>query len=445
MTGSTNSHGVVIGASMAGLAAAAALSVSCDRVTVLDRDMLPDAPDVRKGVPQARHVHGLLASGTTALEDLLPGLTRELLRAGALTGDPLAELRWYLDGHLLKQAPSGLTGVLASRRLLEYTARTRVEGLRGVRIRDGFDVDGLTAEGGRVTGVRGNGENVAADLVVDASGRGSRAPHWLTELGFPAPAVTKVRADANYLTRHFQYEEGMIGGAAGALMAPYPGHKKMGVMLRQENDTIVAGIGGILGQAPPDDDAGMLEFARTLPGPEIAEVFREAKPLDQPVAARFPASVRHRYEKLPKYLDGFLVTGDAIGSFDPVYGQGMSVAAMQAVALRDLLASGSGTTDSGGAETVGLPRRWFRAAAKITDRAWMTAVGNDLRFGEVEGKRQPGAGMINRYLERYRAAATGDPVLSAAMVRAGSLVDPPAKLLAPPAMLRVIRARAVIT
>ena len=238
-----------------------------------------------------------------------------------------------------------------------------------------------------------------------------------------------MRTDVVYVTRHYRREPRHLDGRLGATFVPYPGQSRGAVVLRQEDEQFVVVLAGMLGDNPPSDDAGMLAFAESLSGPDAAEVIRSAKPLDDPARMRYPASQRHHYEKLDRYLDGFIVTGDALCSFNPVYGQGMTVAALEALTLRRLVAEG----------TENLPRRFFRVASKDIDVPWTLATGGDLRFPEVEGKRPPGDGLVNRYLERYRAAASVDPVLGQTFLRVANLIDPAARLLSPGHMIRVFR------
>jgi 2-polyprenyl-6-methoxyphenol hydroxylase-like FAD-dependent oxidoreductase len=426
------SHAIVIGASIAGLLAASALSESFDRVTVYDRDDLPDKPEPRKGVPQSRHSHGLHASGASAMNELLPGFFDEMVAAGGIPGDVQLGFNWYLDGYRVRPGASGLTGIGLTRRLIERLIRARVESLRTVRIIDRSAVDGLTAADGRVTGVLVRGESgpVAADLVVDASGRGSRASAWLGDHGYAAPEESAVRTNVMYVTRHYRASPGLLDGGAGAVIAPYPGERRGAAVIRQEESQFVVGLVGILGVEPPTDDDGMLAFASDLAGPEAATVMRESEPLDEPVKMRFPASVRHHYEQMRRRPDRFIVTGDALCSFNPVYGQGMTIAALEARALR------AAVTSHGLPQ---LPRRFYDAAGKLVDRAWALAVGADLSFPEVEGKRPPASGMVNSYLHQYRRAASVDPALGTAFLRVANMTEPPTSLLRPANILRVLR------
>ncbi|EYT81801.1 FAD-binding monooxygenase [Streptomyces sp. Tu 6176] len=434
----SNGHAVVVGAGIAGLVAAQALASTFARITVIDRDTLPAEPGPRRGVPQSRQVHGLLGGGASALEELFPGFQDELVAAGGALGDGQVDHHWFLDGFRLRTAPSDIPGYGASRPLIESVLRNRVAALPGVRITDDIEVVGLAADGpDRVAGVRVTERRadaqetvLSADLVVDASGRGSRAGVWLSGMGHPQPEESTVRIDLVYVTRHYTKRPELLGGRRlGVSVVPSPALPRMGVVMPEEGDRYALLLAGMFGEEPPTDDAGMLEYARSLASPEVAAVIESATPLDEPARMRFPAGVRKHYEKLKHHPEGFVVMGDALCSFNPAYGQGMTVAAMEGVLLRRLLSEG----------TAQLPGRFFRAAAKLVDTPWALATGGDLRFPQVEGKRPPGDKLINKYLERYRAAASVDPGLAATFLRVANLIEPPGRLLHPAHVLRVLR------
>jgi 2-polyprenyl-6-methoxyphenol hydroxylase-like FAD-dependent oxidoreductase len=433
-------HAVVLGASMAGLAAARVLADAYERVTVLERDPLPAGAAHRKGVPQSRHAHALLAGGRVALEELFPGLTDELVAYGALTGDLQADTRWYNQGLRLCPGPSDLRALAVSRPLLEQCVRDRVRVLGNVRLVDRCDAAGLVAtpDGRRVRGVRvlqhANGsaeEMLEADLVLDATGRGSRSPVWLQQLGYPRPAEEEVRIGVAYASRVYRRRRDQLDGDRAAVIAATGEHQRGGVMLSMEGDRWIATLFGYLGRRPPTDHDGFTAFAATLPAPDIFEAIADAEPLGEVLPARYPASVRRRYERLDRFPEGYLVTGDAVCGFNPVYGQGMSVAGLEAQALRECLHDGP---------AAGLATRFFAKVARIVDIPWGIAVGSDLRFPGVQGARTAKVRFVNAYMARFHVAAAADPVLGRAFLRVVNLMDSPEGLLRPVIALRVLRA-----
>ncbi|MEU4380872.1 FAD-dependent oxidoreductase [Micromonospora echinofusca] len=427
---------VVIGASMGGLLTARALTEAYERVTLVDRDLLPERADSRRGVPQGRQLHVLLTRGRQAFEELLPGISAELAARGVPTVDLHEQVHWYNNGHRMRRAPSPLFALGVSRPLLEQVVRERVAALPGVRIVSDCEVAGLTTtvDRRRVTGVRlhprdGEPTTVAADLVVDAGGRGTRSPVWLAELGYRPAPEERVKVGVTYLTRTYRREPHHLEGLLGALTNAVPGQPRGGIVAVQEQGRFAVALSGMLGEEPPADDEGMTAFAETLAAPQIAELLRTAQPEGPPATMKFPASVRRRYERLRRFPAGYLVVADAVCSFNPVYGQGMTVAALEALLLRRLLRRSPDR----------LARRFFRGAARLIDGPWSIAVGTDLRFPEVPGRRSPRVRLVNAYVGRLHAAATRDPALGAAFLRVVNLVDPPTRLLSPPVLLRVLR------
>jgi 2-polyprenyl-6-methoxyphenol hydroxylase-like FAD-dependent oxidoreductase len=421
---------VVLGASMAGLLAARVLTDSYGQVTVIDRDELPETPMHRRGVPHGRHLHALAARGQQALEELFPGLTAELVAHGVPAGDLLANGRWYFSGHRLRQAHTGLVLLCAGRPFLESYVRARVRALPNLRFLGRCDVVGLatTQDGRRVTGARvlrradgGAEELLGADLVVDATGRGSRAPAWLDALGYPRPEREQVRMGLGYATRTYRLPSDALDGDLTILDAATPQHPRTGALLILEGDRWMLTLAGILGDHPPTDPDGFLAFARSLRFPDIYQAIRDAQPLDDPVGLRFPASVRHRYERLDRLPAGFLVVGDAVCSFNPIYGQGMTVAALEALTLRRHLEPGVEPQ----------PRRWFRDLARVVDVPWDMAAGGDLVFPGVQGRRTLKVRLVSAYLARLHAAAARDASLASAFLRVVGMVAPPRRSCVP--------------
>jgi 2-polyprenyl-6-methoxyphenol hydroxylase-like FAD-dependent oxidoreductase len=430
-------HAVVLGASIAGLLAARVLADRYRWVTVVERDVLPALGEHRRGVPHGRHLHALQPRGLLVLEDLFEGFTRDLVAAGALTGDALANVRYQFSGHRIRQANAGVEGLFASRPLLEGHLRARVTALPNVRICQNTEVISPTTSAARVTGVRvmsrapgQAGRTMTADLVVDATGRGSRTPLWLDRLGYQRPEVEQVGIDLSYASRVYRLRPGALGTDRLVVTGPARGVPRRGVLAAMEDGRHIVTLVGQLGERPPTDAAGFEAYAGRLAFPDIAEALHGAEPLEDAVPFRFPASVRQRYERLRRFPAGLLVIGDAVCSFNPVYGQGMTVAAIQAAALRDLLAAGGAPP----------PASWFRTIAPVVDASWQAATGADLANPAVPGRRTARTRLAAAYLPRVHAAAARDVALGRALVRVTSMVNRPQGLLRPDRAARVLLA-----
>jgi 2-polyprenyl-6-methoxyphenol hydroxylase-like FAD-dependent oxidoreductase len=436
---SQHATAVVIGGSMAGLVAARALADAYAEVIVIDRDRLPESPEYRRGVPQAHHAHALLAGGQQAFEALFPGVTAGVAARGAPTGDMLRDARLYFGGHRLRQTTSGIVLVSVSRILLEDEVRRRVRALPGVIFAPPSEVAGIvtTSGGERVTGVRilrrtdrSAAEVLNADLVVDAAGRGSRAPAWLEALGFARPTEDRLAIDLHYTSCRYRLSAGALGGNLASVQAATPANPRTGVLARLEEDQWLLTLAGILGDRPPTDPDGFLAFARSLPFPDIHEAIRDGEPLHDPQSFGFPASVRRRYDRLARLPDGFLPLGDSLCSFNPVYGQGMTVAALQArVLLRHLRRARALRT-----------RRVLFDFARLLEAPWKMVRGADLSLPGVPGPRPWPQRLMARYMAQLQAAAAHDERVAMAFVRVSGMVDEPHALLRPEVVLRVLRA-----
>lgn len=433
-------HAVVLGGSMAGLVTARVLSEHYARVTVVERDGLPTAGEQRRGVPQGRHVHALLPRGGEVLEELFPGIVAELSGAGAPLVADASQMHFEVLGHRLSRDPSPLqpVGVQASRPFLEGAVRRRVRGLANVEVLDGHDVLGLVATPGRerVTGVRveRHGEGVerelAADLVVDSMGRAGRTPAALEEWGYPRPAEESVEVDIAYTSVPVRLRPGALDGSL-FLIGPRPDRMTSMGLFAYEDDVWLLTVMGYGAARPQPDLGSMLDRVREMAPAAVVAALTEAEPLDDVRVHRYPASRRRRYEKVARFPEGLLVTGDALCSFNPVYGQGMTVAAVEAIALRRVLTT---TTDD-----ASLSRRFFRAAAAHVDVAWKLSVGSDLALPEVPGERSLEVRAVNRYLGRLLAVAEDDALVAARFLRVIGFLDPPTALFRPRVAARVLR------
>lgn len=434
-------HAIVIGGSLAGLLAARTLGEHFSQVTLIERDAMHDEPESRKGQPQTRHIHALLASGTAQLARMFPDLLDDLAAGGALVGDMAERMRWFTQGGYRQAFLYGRHGVMVSRPFLEWHVRRRVTALPNVTVRDQTSVAGLeaTADGARVSGVRlanpGEGQPaiIAADLVLDATGRGSALPRWLIALGYEAPPESEVKVNVGYATRFFRRDPADPLALSWMMITPdAPRERRSGFAFPMEGDRWVVTLGGWFGDYPPTDEEGFLAHARSLPCQDVADIIARSEPLTEIRPYRFPANQRRHYERLARFPEGMLALGDALCSFNPIYGQGMTSAALQAGALDALLAERGGDLD-------GIAMPFFKRAAKVIDIPWQLAVGEDFRFPEADGPRPPAAGLIHRYVDLVNRASHHDPVVCAAFLDVMNLLKPPASLFAPPVLLRTLR------
>jgi 2-polyprenyl-6-methoxyphenol hydroxylase-like FAD-dependent oxidoreductase len=434
-------HAVVLGAGMGGLLAARVLADAYRRVTVVERDLLPEAAAQRRGVPHGRHAHLLVPEGTRILDELFPGLLGDLVAGGVPVIRDLAEVRFAPGGHLLglRGRPAGPIPYQASRPHLEAHVRARVQGLPTIETVDRCDVVGLvtTAAQDRVTGVRvlhdgatgARAEEILdADLILDATGRGGRTPAWLEAIGYDPPPEAQLAIHLKYATRHLRLRPGALGGAKIVGVGAEPGRPTGLVLFAEEEDRWILTLFGYQGHHPPTDAQAFLGFVEAVAPPDVFAEVRDAEPLDEVVAYRFRANLRRRYERLRRFPAGLLVFGDAICSTNPAYGLGMSVAALQAVALREALAGGDRD----------LARRFFRAAAKPVGVAWQMTVGADLSLPQVQGPRPLPVRVVNAYAKRVQIAAEHDSVVAERMLRVASLQDRPPRLFRPSTVRRVL-------
>ncbi|MFV2103082.1 FAD-dependent oxidoreductase [Micromonospora sp. LOL_024] len=428
---------VVLGGSMGGVLAARVLAESYAEVVVVERDTVLGVSTPRRGAPHTAHAHGLHARGHLILEELFPGLTEELRAAGVPTGD-LGEMRWFFNGRRIQPANTGLVSVTAPRPVLENHVRNRVAAIANVTLVEECDVLGLVTTGDheQVVGVRvrrrtdrAETEVLDADLVVDATGRGSRTPAWLDELGFQRPEEERVKVGLAYTTRHYRIRPDMFDGVQSINPVASPAHPRGAFFGQVAPDVCILSLTGVLGDYPPTDPDGFLEFVRSLPVGDVYEAVRDADALDGPVSFRFPASVRRRYDRLLRFPGRLLVLGDAFCSFNPVYGQGMSVAAIQAMTLRSHLRVGRPPE----------PHRFFADLSRVVGTPWDISAGGDLDFPGVEGRRTLKVRIGNAYMARLQYAATKDPEVTNGFMRVAGLMDPPEALMRPTMVRRVLR------
>ena len=437
-TGPAGEEAVVIGGSMAGLLAARALADHFPRVTIIERDTLPDGPAFRKGVPQSRHLHVLLARGRAVLGQLFPDIDEELLAAGAVPVEWPRDVLWLTPRGWCERFTTDIEILCASRELLEWSVRRRVAALDPVRFLQGHEVTGLVAspDKRKVTGVRLRArptagevdpvETLAAALVVDASGRLSHAPDWLAELGYERPAETRINPFLGYASRFYAMPaDARTEGRILYLQGEPKRNSRSGALFQVEGNRWIVTVAGVGRDYPPTDEAGFLAFARSLRSPLIYEAIKDAEPLGPIHGYQRTENQRRFYEKLARRPERFLVTGDALCAFNPIYGQGMTAAAHGALVLDRLLRERGG-------ELTGLPQRFERELMTMNAAAWLMATGEDLRYPTTEGgQRNLQTRLTHRYLDRVIGAATRDRRVNLAFSNVLQLVAPPTDLFKP--------------
>ncbi|WP_338900250.1 monooxygenase [Streptomyces sp. TG1A-60] len=441
---------MVVGGSLAGLLAAQVLAGHVERVTIVERDRLVkgdgEGAAGRPGVPQSRHPHVLLEGGQLALDELLPGFMAELRAAGApRVGMPADMVQWQAD-RWFRRVPASTHIHTGSRAQTERLVRRRVLAHPSISLIEGTDTVGLLGDAARVRGVllcergdghRGERRELAADLVVDASGRGTKAPRWLAAIGAEPPHEEIIDTGLAYASRVYRDTTGTLGSepsadALGLYVVPNPAQPYGVVVLPLEDGTHLATLSGLRGDEPPTDEDEFEAYAKRLPHPVVYRWMREAEPLSPVSGFRRTANVRRRYDLPGRRPAGFLATGDALCTFNPVYGQGMAVAAMSAVALRDAL------TDPRRTPTTHRVQRALFAASR---QAWDISAGSDKKMPGAVGDAvaaRPVDRLVGWYLRRVQERTPGDPVVGRAFRSVVSLKEPLGALFAPPVARAVL-------
>lgn len=430
-------HAVVIGAGVAGLTAAVVLAQRFTQVTVLERDQLRSAVAVRRGVPQGRHGHVLLVGGSNSLERLLPGLIQDLLNAGARPTTARDGV-WYQEGGVRAKVDSSLQMICLSRPLLEAQVRSRVLAIPNISLVDGARVRELrlSDDGRAVIGVSaqrdGSGREVGGSLVVDASGRPAALLRQLEQAGFPPPPVSNVTVDMGYATHVIDRLPGDLGGCLFAVALREAPSSRGGFVLPIEGGQWIVSLAGAHGDHPPTQRQGFVEFARSLPLPEIGELAARA-PDSGAAKYRLNSSQRRHFERLRRAPRGYIALGDALCAFNPVYGQGMTSAVQQAEALGKAI-------DRHGPDGPDLGSQFYRRAARVVATPWRMAVGTDFNLPGTTGPKPLGTDLVNRYMHHVLRACHSSPEISEQMLLVQNLLAPPTTLMRPDRVLKVLLA-----
>ena len=425
-----NHQAVVIGAGIAGLLAARVLADHFQHVRVIERDKAFDVPVPRKGTPQAHHIHNFLRRGLLVLEELFPGITQELVNSGAEAMDWTADLLFIYRGGQAPRFPSDIHSLTLSRSLLELAVRQRVAACPGVTFVNETDAVRLLTRdaGSTISGVqvryrsgplRGKEEFLPADLVVDASGRSSRVVDWLADMGFVAPPASKVQSFTTYATREYERPKEMPGDWKVLLVRDQPpyGTRSGGIYPVEGNRWMVT-ITGAGKEAPPTDPEGFESFARQLFYPGLAKALEHARPLSKIHGFAHTDNLKQYFERMRSWPAGLAIMGDAACTFNPVYGQGMAVAALEALELENWLRDGG----------TGFQQR----LARVVRTPWLIATNQDLKLPETLSARpHPYERFFQRYIERVEKLAYSDPAVFAIYMSVNQMVRPPEALFNP--------------
>lgn len=443
-------HAVVLGGSLAGLLAARVLSDHFENVTLIERDAYPDSCETRKGIPQANHVHGLLVRGRQIIEELFPGLQDEMIADGAPVVDMANEIAWFTRAGWGVRFPSEFQVLAFTRPLLDLHVRRRISSNSKIAIMDHTDVVRLLpgSTSNHLAGVmicprvadsdRRVARVLKADLVVDATGRASRAPRWLKDLGYDTPEEIVIDSNLGYSSRLYRIPEDFAGDWKCAYVQSAPPVRKRGaIMFKVEGNRWLLTLIGGGGDHPPGDEAGFLDFARSLPVSTIYDAICTAEPLTPIKTHRATQNRLRRFDRAKFLPENFLVLGDAACAFNPVYGQGMTTAALGVLELRKSLLDQKRLHPNG--SFVGLSRRFQKRLAEVIKAPWMLATGEDYRYRETVGGAP---NVMNRfmhcYMDRVVQLTTHSVVVRRVLFRAFNMLALPTILFRPAVLFRVV-------
>lgn len=432
------SHAVVIGASTTGLISAGAVARHFARVTVIDRDTLPDEPLWRKGAPQSRHVHVLLSGGRNIMDNYFPGFTTEMVERDAQLIDMAEDIAWYHSGGWKLRFPSGVMLLSLSKGFLEWSLRRRVAQIPNIAIRDKCGIKGLHVEHGHVKGVvLDDGATLQADLVIDASGRSSRSAQWLQAAGFGTPHITELPVDVGYSTRVFAPTSVRHDWRA-LLVHPKHPDTRCAVLLPIEDNRWQVTLVGWRGDHPPGDEEGFMEWTKGLATPDFYKAIEKAQALEPVRQWRFPSNLRRHYDKLASMPDGIVIVGDACVSINPIYAQGMSHGAIGASILDQCLFEQRARASAGQSPVAGLTRRFQKKYSKLIDECWMTSTTED--YGATDGVVDTTlrTKALNWYMSKVNELTWADKSAAKAFLDVMHFLSPPKTLFRPSFVMRTL-------
>ncbi|WP_211830250.1 FAD-dependent oxidoreductase [Kistimonas asteriae] len=437
---------VVIGGSVAGLVAAKAIAPFFEEVILLEKDTLNDENGLHKGVGQGAHAHVLLPSGVELLKQLLDLPSIDLEAFGLVPADTASELKWFQFGVWKTRFHSGIDMGWCYRSRFEWQVRQSVLAVDNIRIESPARVTGLfmSASGHHVAGVCykvPGSENadithkLAAELVIDASGRGTHTPRWLENAGIARVVQDEISVQVAYTTRRFRFPPAVSDALDWKVLSIYaepPNDRRGGLIYPIGSNEWMATLVGGGGEVAPMALDGYLDFAQSLPQPDIYRVLKQAIPVGEPCSYRCPGSLWRRYDRMEQWPGHFVVIGDAVCSFNPIYGQGITAALKDVQALRSVLEKS--TADLSASSMMQLQKMIARGKAV----PWHMAACPDFIYPETRGKRPLCLGMTNGYLKALMKLAGRDRVVHQRFIEVFTYLKSPLVLLAPGIMVKVL-------
>ncbi|BCL34354.1 FAD-dependent oxidoreductase [Nostoc sp. MS1] len=443
---------VVIGSGIAGLVTAQVLTKHFDQVIVIERDAsgelclrYPQEPAARQGVPQSHQTHVLLTQGQRILEQLFPGLKAELADMGSPLIDWTADCPLLLPSGWSPRFASGITTRACSRNMLENLLHQRVANNDAVEFLEKTQVIGLLGNTNQttITGVQIKDTNrikaeLYADLIVDASGRSSKTPQWLQTLGYEKPKETLINSFLGYATRLYQsLSSDSLDLKALYLMPQAPNHTRGGSLYQIEGDRWMVCLLGVGRDYPPTDEAGFLEFAQSLVSPVVYDAIKNGQSISPIYGYQRTENRWCHYEQLAKLPENFVLLGDAVCAFNPVYGQGMTIATMGALTLNQCLEQQHQWRSH--KDLTGLARRFQKQLAKVNEVPWMMATSDDFRWPTTEGgKPNFVTRLMHSYLNQVMQTASNNSQVYQVFLEVIHLLKKPSAFFHPSIMMQVL-------
>ncbi len=421
---------VVIGSSMAGLLAARACADHFKEVLLVEQDTIDQTGSHRKGVPQDHHVHILLTRGYRALEAYFPEVIPQLKERGAIAGDLGQLLKWHCEGGYRPRCLTGMQTMMLSRPLLEHTVREALLSYDNVQLMAGTKCQGFLREGNSVIGIATNKGNLQAELTIDTRGMASKLSAELEDMGYSRPVEEKVRVNVKYTSCLFPRPEGYTTFLNINTSAPL--NSKHGTIQPIENGRMILTVQGRSNDEAPRDTTSLKEYTRALENLEIYEMVKDLTPLSDVRSYHIPYVRWIHYERMKEFPEGLLPLGDAVCRLNPVYGQGMSSAAIQAQVLEEVL-------QKKGHQSIW--KTYFRRVAGAVKTPWELTVTEDFKFPETQGVPPKMPSFLLKYFNKLNRVVNQDEVIYRSFAKVLNMMSEPTILLRPSIVWRVLRAR----